>query len=112
MSAADGIRRIATVVCVTIVAVDCSGGGIWSSTDSGATWNEIPSMTSSIMWHLAIAMSADGCQQFAGAYLYNGNICQSTDSGVTWTEDTNSAAPARIWIGIAVSSDGTFNGTL
>jgi hypothetical protein len=75
-------------------------GYIYTSPDSGVTWN-IQNGSGSRNW-IEIASSSDGTKLAAvnaGGYIYT-----STDSGVTWVERTNSGA--RNWILITSSSDG------
>ena len=76
-------------------------GYIYTSPDSGVTWN-IQYGSGSRNW-IEIASSSDGTKLAAvnaGGYIYT-----SSDSGVTWVERTNSGA--RNWILITSSSDGT-----
>lgn len=88
-------------------ASDCAPGvvdtgGIWTSSDYGMTWTEIPS-TSGRKW-FSIASNIDGSKVAAvdrGGYIYT-----SSNFGSTWTQRQVSGA-TRNWEGIASSSDGT-----
>ena len=90
-SSADGTKLAAVV----------SGGSIYTSTNSGATWTE-QTAAGSRYWY-SITASADGTK--LAAVPYSGYIYTSTDSGATWTEQT--AAGSRKWQSIASSADGT-----
>ena len=91
-SSADGTKLAAVV----------SGGSIYTSTDSGATWTE-QTAAGSRDW-ISITASADGTK-LAAAVAYGGSIYTSTDSGATWTQQT--AAGSRYWVSITASADGT-----
>ena len=85
-----------------LAAVD-SGGYIWTSIDSGATWTA-RTAAGSRSWS-SITSSSDGTKLAAvvgypGDYIYT-----STDSGVSWT--ARIASGARSWRSITSSSDGT-----
>jgi hypothetical protein len=86
-SSTDGTKLVATVY----------GGGIYTSTDSGATWSAKAVMP--LNWR-AIASSADGVT--LAAAVYNGEIWKSNDSGASWTEISST----RKWSGISISDDG------
>ncbi len=88
-ASADGTKLVAVV----------NGGAIYTSTDSGATWEEQkdPPVQD---WN-AVASSADGTKLVATAN--NGHIYTSTDSGVNWVMRDLS----REWRCVASSADGT-----
>jgi len=75
-------------------------GGIYLSTNSGATWALTSALTNNCS---AIAMSANGAIQVAG-FIFAGSIFTSTNFGVTWISN---AVPAEYWRGVAASADGT-----
>ena len=77
-----------------------SGGGIYTSTNSGANWIQTSAPTEA--WH-SIASSADGMK--LAAVVNGGGIYTSTNSGVKWTR--TSAPTTGIWYSIACSADGT-----
>jgi len=85
---ADGSKLVAAV----------SSGGIYTSTNYGATWisNNVPILS----WD-AVTSSADGTRM-AAAYL--GGIYTSTNGGATWNP---SAVPSYYWYSLACSADGT-----
>ncbi|MGA3283381.1 MAG: hypothetical protein ABSD57_02830 [Verrucomicrobiota bacterium] len=76
-----------------------SGGGIFTSINSGLTWSG-PYGTSGAFWN-AVASSADGTK--LPAAVYGGGIF--TNSGTAWTL-VGGTSPAN-WISIASSADGT-----
>ena len=89
-SSADGSRLVAVA--------SSTGGGIFTSIDSGLTWSGPFGGLSSANWYAA-ASSADGSKLPAavnGGYIY-------TNSGTTWTA---AFGPAN-WIALASSADGT-----
>ncbi len=89
-SSADGSRLVAVA--------SSTGGGIFTSIDSGLTWSGPFGGLSSANWYAA-ASSADGSKLPAavnGGYIY-------TNSGPTWTA---AFGPAN-WIALATSADGT-----
>ena len=92
-SSADGTRLAATQ----------TGGFIYTSADSGATWTK-QTGSGSRTW-TSIASSADGTRLAAGVRNFGGFVYTSADSGVTWTEQTGSGS--RTWTSIACSADGT-----
>ena len=87
-SSADGTKLVAA-----------NNRGIFTSTDSGATWTS-RATSDSYDWQ-SVTSSADGTK-LAGVNL-NGLIYTSNDSGVTWTERQNT----RNWVAITSSADGT-----
>jgi hypothetical protein len=89
-SSADGSRLVAVA--------GSSGGGIFTSIDSGLTWSGAFGGLSSANWYAA-ASSADGSKLPAavnGGYIY-------TNSSTTWTA---AFGPAN-WTALASSADGT-----
>ena len=96
-SSADGTKWVA--------AACCGGGGIWVSTNSGASWTQ--TFTNDVMnvygWS-SVAASADGTKWVAAASGGSGGIYTSTNSGVTWTQ---TSAPGTSWYSVASSVDGT-----
>ena len=78
-------------------------GSIYTSTNSGATWNSGPSG----YWS-SVASSADGTKLVAAEFVLAGQgrgIYTSTDSGATWTA-TGPLYPYLAWTSIASSADG------
>ncbi len=75
-SSADGIKLAATIY----------GGGIYTSTNAGETWetNNVPNYN----WQ-AIASSADGVK--LSAVYFNNRIFLSTNGGFNWFSNTTSA---------------------
>lgn len=88
-SSADGSKLIASE----------SGGALYTSADSGASWTRTKAPTNN--WS-AVASSGDGTKLVAVAL--NGLIYTSPDQGATW--HTNNA-PVAAWQCVASSSDGT-----
>ena len=84
----------------TKLAALASGGGIYTSTNSGVTWTQ-SSVTANQAW-VVIASSADGTK--LAAALENNGIYTSTNSGVTWTQRLSGWGE---WASIASSADGT-----
>jgi hypothetical protein len=94
----------------TCVASDSTGqylvagsdSAIYTSTDSGVTWdsnNNAPTNG----W-TCVASDSSGQYLVAGSFYYN-EIYTSTDSGVTW--DSNNNAPTTdTWISVASDSTG------
>jgi hypothetical protein len=74
-----------------------SGGGIYTSTDSGLTWTKT---SAPVADYYSIASSSDGTKLAAAG---PGFIYTSSNSGLRWTD----TAPSYVWISIASSSDGT-----
>ncbi|MCX6854624.1 MAG: tandem-95 repeat protein, partial [Verrucomicrobia bacterium] len=84
-SSADGTRLVAV-----------GESGVFTSTDSGATWTQ-----RSTSGFFCCASSADGTKLVA--LVSGGNVFTSTDSGVNWTDRGNN----RPWRDVASSADGT-----
>lgn len=82
-----------------LVAMHSNTGGIYRSTDAGATWTQTNAAITS--WS-SIASSADGSVLVALTYN-NAGIYLSTDEGATWTL---TSAPSTYWGYPAMSSNG------
>ena len=83
-----------------LVAV-ASGGGIYTSTDSGMTWSGPGGNTANASWR-SVASSADGSK--LPAAVYAGGIYTNSAGATNWT--ITSAISAN-WISLASSADGT-----
>ncbi len=95
-SSADGTR---------LVAVDYDVGGIYTSSDSGATW--VLTSAPAKRWR-CVACSANGMRLVAGTdfgaeYGQLPEIYTSVDAGASWTLTT---APNEPWQTLACSDDG------
>jgi hypothetical protein len=92
-SSADGTKLVAAVY----------GGGIYTSTNSGATWTltSAPHSGFGAAWE-SVASSADGCKLVA-AGCYNNPIYISTNSGMNWS----SSGQSENWQSVACSADGS-----
>ncbi|MGD0350032.1 MAG: sialidase family protein [Verrucomicrobiota bacterium] len=106
-SSADGSKLVAAV------SYTSAGSGIYTSTNSGATWalNNLPiGPPYGGSWE-SVASSADGSKLVAAAFEYG--IFISTNSGVDWIQTsapTNSQAPKDsngLWGSVASSADGS-----
>jgi len=89
-SSADGSQLVAVA--------SSTGGGIFTSIDSGLTWSGPFGGLSSANWY-AVASSADGSK--LPAAVNGGDIY--TNSGTSWT----AAFGAANWVALASSADGT-----
>ncbi len=97
-SSADGVKLLAA----------SAGGGIYLSTNSGATWTLT---TAPIANWGALASSADGVKLVAAVQFVNSAVEShnpapmylSSDSGLTWVQ---SSAPSNIWYSVASSAEG------
>ena len=99
-SSADGSKLVAACYPAALINQSLtSAGGVYNSTNSGATWisNNVPDWG----WQ-AVASSADGSKLVAG--MNTGIIYTSTNSGATWM--TNNA-PNAAWNSFATSADGS-----
>jgi len=101
-SSADG-TKLAAAQLATVTNPNNYLGYIYTSTNSGATWqtNDAPF----IAWE-GIASSADGVKLIAVARAGLIGIYTSTNSGVTWIPNTNSALVYNNWSSAAMSADG------
>jgi len=91
-SSADGTKMAAVV----------SGGGVYTSTDSGATWGQINSTARA--WR-GIASSSDGSK--LAAVVNSSFIFTSTNAGSTWVQQTTGLpGGGAAWSAIASSADG------
>jgi hypothetical protein len=88
-SSADGVKLVAVA----------SGGAIYTSTNSGASW--APATNAPDQAWRAVASSADGNKLIAA--VRGGGIYRSVDSGLTWTQ---TGASSNAWISITSSADG------
>jgi hypothetical protein len=99
-SAGAGFTSIASSVSgLKMVASASGGGGIYTSTDAGQTWNSASSTYSPV----SVASSASGAQ-LVGVVL-NGGIVISTNYGSTWNLVASSGNYS--WQSVASSYDGT-----
>jgi photosystem II stability/assembly factor-like uncharacterized protein len=83
----------------TKLAAISSGGGIYTSPDSGNTWTLATNAPLSAQW-VSVSSSADGAKLIAAE---GGLIYTSADSGLTWA--TNNV-PSVLWTSVASSGDG------
>lgn len=92
-SSADGTKLVAAVYA----------GGIYTSTNSGATWTltSAPSDGGIDSAWESVASSADGSKLVAVAY-YDNPIYVSTNSGMNWSSN----GPSEYWQSVACSADG------
>jgi len=93
-SSADGSKLVAT-----------GPSGIYTSTNSGTTWIQIPNPTDPSGALILVTLSADGIKIAATAFDSTGGLVYtSTNFGVTWTSNN---VPSQNLMGIASSADGT-----
>jgi photosystem II stability/assembly factor-like uncharacterized protein len=76
--------------------------GIYTSTNSGASWTSNSTGIDNQQWLPSIASSADGTK--LAAVDSPGLIYTSTNAGATWVSNS---PPAEYWTSIASSADGT-----
>ena len=93
--------RLLRLLTATGLAATISGGGIYTSSNGGASWTQQTSAPSA-NW-TSIDSSSDGSKLVA--VVNGGGIYTSSNYGVTWVQQTN--APVRSWSSIASSGDGT-----
>jgi hypothetical protein len=94
---ADGTKLVA--------AAGTAAGGVYTSTDSGATWMLTSAPNSYLSYFegsTCVASSMDGTKLVDA--IFGGSIYTSSDSGKTWTQ---SGASNENWNAVACSSDGT-----
>ncbi|MCA1823144.1 MAG: M28 family peptidase [Mycobacteriales bacterium] len=104
-------------------AYAAGSGGVFGSTDAGASWRTLHAPTSEVR---ALAVDPrDGDRVYAGSWDANGGIFRSTDGGDTWHRTSNGLpdragiqalavdprnprrlAAATYWYGVYVSNDG------
>ena len=89
---------------------DATGeSGVWTSSDSGATWTFNPLPQDSYLGEGGFAMSADGSKLVAPGSDAEGNsvLWTSSDSGTTWIANILGTEDSYMCIyGINISSDG------
>jgi hypothetical protein len=104
-SSADGTKLVAAVDHIVTATPPYPAGLIYTSADSGATWN--PTTSPRAFW-TSVASSSDGTRLIAAAtkdpFLGPLPLYTSTDSGATWV--TNNTPPQH-WYAVASSADGT-----
>lgn len=93
-------RSIASSSDGSKLAAVARASGIYTSTDSGATW--YPTPASRIIFWRSIASSSDGLQLAAAACDDGSGVYASADGGVSWAK---TSAPSSACV-IASSSDG------
>jgi Collagen triple helix repeat (20 copies)/Photosynthesis system II assembly factor YCF48 len=76
-------------------------GEVYHSTDSGQTWNNVPSLSGRSLF--GIACSSDGTKVLVSEN--GGSLWVSSDSGSTWA--ASAANSGGNWWQVSVSSDGT-----
>jgi hypothetical protein len=93
-SSADGNR---------LAVADNSGGGIWTSSDSGTNWTQTIAPSQTAEWQ-SITSSSDGTK-LAAVDNAGGGIWISRNAGSTWVQTT--APTTSSWNSIASSADFT-----
>ena len=113
-SSADGTKLAATVDCGSVASPGyCyTGGDIYTSTNSGATWTNDTTGTGASGWFWGpITSSFDGTKLAAASQGdINGNnayVYTSTNSGATWTQRSPATNVYFDWNSITSSADGT-----
>lgn len=107
-SSSDGTKLAAVRPASYSSSTGFSGGGVYTSTNSGATWtsNNIPCQP----W-VSLACSTNGSLLYAaaGGSDYGAPIFCSTDWGTTWVQTgaPSNALQSAYWQSIACSADGT-----
>ena len=108
-SSADGVKLVAAYRNYNN-SKGAFEGAIYTSQDSGATWQE--STSAGLHYWYSVSSSADGTKLVAvsrdynsTSRLYQGAIYTSQDAGATWQQHTG--AGLRSWVDAAVSDDGT-----
>jgi len=98
-------RSIASSLDGTKLGAVAYGGGIYLSTNSGATWN--PSSAPLTNW-VSIASSWDGTKLLAaaGGDMLPGAVYVSTDSGETWAPSAVPTGVYGFFQSVACSADG------
>jgi len=94
-SSADGNRLV-----MSVAPESDAPSLIYTSADSGNTWNLAPLLSSDWGW---VASSADGKTLMASGSGFGAScpLCISTNSGASWTINTS-----ENWAGVACSADG------
>lgn len=102
-SSADGTKLVAVAGVNDVSIGGTDGGPIYTSTNSGATWQ---AANAPIARWFCVASSADGNRLVAGAFgdAPGGGIYVSSNGGKDWT--LTSAPTAEGWISVASSADG------
>lgn len=106
-SSADGAKLVATTASIYSTGHGgAHGGPIYTSSDSGLTWQATTAPSN--QWS-SVASSADGSTLVAAAVYNNFNterglIFVSSNSGAGWTA---TSAPTNFWYSVACSADGT-----
>jgi hypothetical protein len=95
---------VASSVDGTKLVAVANGGSIYTSGDSGATWEQTSAPTGE--WY-AVASSGDGTILCALGDAWNSDIGVeiSTNSGASWAP---ASVPAGWWNGVAASADGSY----
>jgi photosystem II stability/assembly factor-like uncharacterized protein len=102
-----------------VILIAGSSGGLYISTNSGATWS-LNTGAPENLWYWSVACSADGTRIIAAPYddMAVGNpvlLYLSEDSGSTWAA---ASLPSNHWSAVSSSADGTklialaFNGPI
>ncbi len=98
-SSADGTRLVAAEAGLrSSYTVPLSGGSIYTSADSGVTWQA--ALAAGVHTWVCVASSADGMRLVAAEA--HGLIYTSSDAGGTWA----SHASVQAWVSLASSADG------
>jgi len=101
----DGYYMISFAVMSNNIFVGANGGGVYMSSDNGASWNEVTSGLFSLFSFNALA--ASGTNLFAGT---DGGIFVSVDSGKTWDAANTGLTDSNI-LSLAVIDSNLIAGT-
>jgi PKD repeat protein len=114
------------------------GAGIWKSTDSGKTWNRLPSTSSNFLYVNDIVVREEGsisaiyaaCDRisYRGSFQGQQGLYRSTNGGTTWTEVLGNVPSTtqkfsvadieisqmsnRLWVGTRRNANGNGGGAI
>jgi hypothetical protein len=94
-----GVGRITSVAVhpsnMAVIYVSSPGGGIWKSTNSGASWKPLVDFTGPNWMNVFNLCIDPSNQNTIYACIQNGGVFKSSNAGVTWAGTGTGAANAR-----------------
>jgi hypothetical protein len=88
---------------MTAYAAGCGGGGVWKTSDGGASWATINVGLDAGECYEAFGLASDGTTLYAGGGNTQSHIWVSKDAGATWSESGSPPSAQAYGLGLGAS---------